>query len=222
MAAASWPETIRVIMKLGLEDRIQETPKHLLSDSISDCRNSERTKLGGFGIFRDVDSSSGERPERSVLQFPHESAQISLQVLFEHLNAHLVDACGTPISAYRSPRLVHQLGSNPPREAMDFLLAFAHDTCMLILWIAQSSERTQPEYLKVFLSLVGLPERGAGSPLVWLRNRRANFLRVSRGFSLLSQRFFLSSCDYTGRAAILSRSGSGSLPLHRINLAFRL
>ena len=49
MTASSWPEAVRMIVKLGLEDRTQQTPKHLLSDPIPDCRNSQWAKLGLLG-----------------------------------------------------------------------------------------------------------------------------------------------------------------------------
>lgn len=53
---------MRMIMKLGLEDRVQETPKHLLRYPISDCRDSKRTKFRPSGVFGDVDPPRGYWP----------------------------------------------------------------------------------------------------------------------------------------------------------------
>ncbi len=126
MAASSWPEAKRMIVKPCLKDRIQQTPKHLLGDPISDCRDSQRAKLGPLGVFGNVDTSSGQGQKRPLFQFPHQPVEVRLQMPFEHLDADLIDSRRTAIPPHGPPSFVHQLGSNPSCQAMNFDLSFCH------------------------------------------------------------------------------------------------
>ena len=59
-------------------------------------------------------------------QFPHQPVEVRLQVLFEHLDADLVDSRRTAIPPHGTPSIVHQLGSNPSCQAMNFDLSLCH------------------------------------------------------------------------------------------------
>ncbi|MDH3886317.1 MAG: hypothetical protein OET63_19000 [Desulfobacterales bacterium] len=58
MTASSDPEAIGVVMKLRLEDRVQQAPEHLLRNAISDCWNSKRTEFCPLGVLGNVDPPS--------------------------------------------------------------------------------------------------------------------------------------------------------------------
>jgi hypothetical protein len=115
-----------MIVKLPLEDRAQETPKHLLGNPIADCRDSKRAKFDQLGVLGNVDPPDGQGRKRPLFQLPQQAVEVRLQVLLEHLDAHLVDPRRTAITPYGTPGFEYQLGSNPSCQAMDFDLSSCH------------------------------------------------------------------------------------------------
>src|SRR3990172_6057171 len=67
MTTSARPEAVRVVVKLSLEDRVQEATNHLLSDPITHSRDSQRPKLAG--AFGNVDPPRGQRLERPCFEF---------------------------------------------------------------------------------------------------------------------------------------------------------
>lgn len=84
-------------MKQRLKDRFEKPTYHFLSDTIFYSRNAERSHFGPLGIFGNPHSSQRLGHKGPSLELLLECCQIRIQVLLEHLDAHLVDSRRTAV-----------------------------------------------------------------------------------------------------------------------------
>ena len=103
-------------MKLGFENRRQESSDDFLGDAIPNDRNAEWSKLCGTGAFGDKHSFERIRTVGAVLEIPHEGVEILLKLLLEQVDADAVDTWGTAIPLDRTERFAHQERSDPSCE----------------------------------------------------------------------------------------------------------
>jgi hypothetical protein len=90
MTVAFRTEPVGGIMEEGFEDRLEKAANHLLSHTIPNGRDAQRTE-GTISFIQEM-STQREGLEGARLEFPHEGGQVFLPILIEELDADLVDA----------------------------------------------------------------------------------------------------------------------------------
>jgi hypothetical protein len=129
VAVASRAEAVGRVVKLRLEDRRQETPKHLLRDPIPNRRDAQRTE---FAVaFVDELAAQGLGLKPPGLEIAHHRLQVGVEVGRKHLDADLVDAGGSAIALDRMECGQHKLRGDAPGERVNFLTIRSEDHASL-------------------------------------------------------------------------------------------
>jgi hypothetical protein len=198
VAAAAWPEPVRVLVKQPLEERAQEEADHLLSYPVADGWDPQRACLAlSLG---NPDTPQGERFVRPVLQAAHQSEQVVFEVYFEGLDALSVDSRSPAVPPDVSEGEVHEVRGDPSRQRVVLDLGHIGSFPM---------EPRETETLKVF----DAQARGGcflASP--WFRKRAERRSAEPRGLTVLmvlgmctsanTESPFTPGRSYSGDAAI--------------------
>lgn len=114
MATATFPKAMGVIVKVGLEDRIDQLTDHLLRHSTTHGRDSQwahfATPLGN------IDPPQRQRLVGTGLERTHQRIKVLLQIGFEHRDGLLVDTGCATIATNRLERLAHPRRIDPARQ----------------------------------------------------------------------------------------------------------
>jgi hypothetical protein len=101
-------------MKVWLQNPLQVSLDHRLSDSVGDCRNSQRTRFSRIA-FRDVNSTHGRREVASGTHPIPDSIEIVAQLFVEFLDSLSVNPCRPSVRLHLLVRFPHLAFRNTER-----------------------------------------------------------------------------------------------------------
>ena len=129
MTAAGRPEAIGIVVKNPLEERIQELPKHFLSHTVADRRDTQRPCLAV--ALGDMDATQGQGLEGPILEASHQGQQVLQEIVLEESDADLVNPRRTAIAFHVAEGSEHDSRGDTPGQRMRFDLGHSRRSFLL-------------------------------------------------------------------------------------------